>query len=75
MVNTWNFSVRVKEEVLAKVAEHNNLVPTQGKGGTYKRLEDRIEGYLEEIIESKSGWQRTTSFGDAKLGALAKAST
>tara|TARA_R100000742_G_C4279372_1_gene103753 strand:+ start:55 stop:2877 length:2823 start_codon:yes stop_codon:yes gene_type:complete len=74
-IKNWNFSVGVEGEVRAAVNQHNKLVPTQGKGGTYKRLEDRIEGYLEEIIESKSGWQRTTSFGDAKLGALAKAST
>ena len=74
MVNTWNFSVGVKQEVLAKVAEHNNLVPTQGDGGTQEQLEFRIEAELQHIIEQKSGWQKNQTHKDAKKAALEQAS-
>ena len=73
-INAWNFSIGVGEEVRARAAQHNKLLPTQGDNGTYERLEFRIESELQSIIEQRSGWQKNQTHNDAKIAALNQAS-
>tara|TARA_R100001082_G_scaffold48514_1_gene26072 strand:+ start:553 stop:3351 length:2799 start_codon:yes stop_codon:yes gene_type:complete len=73
-IKNWNFSIGVESEVRAATKTHNNLVPTQGKGGTLEKLEFRIESELQNIIEQKSGWQKNQTHEDAKAGAIREAS-